>query len=175
MSDFLNAKPAEYYNTEDPITMEALADLPIEQIYGLKVGDKLYGFNIDSLFQWARKTRNSNPITNLPLSTLDLAFITDKYLQVHKKDGVVSIQVNSARGWDYGLITIMVGDFGQRTLGNLTLRFAHAIAEAGIQDFGRAVHPLQWNFIYAGRLFPSHAKLIDIPGFVAGHKITVSE
>lgn len=174
MIEDIAAKP-EYYNTEDPITIETLAELSAEQLYGLTVGDKLYGFNIDSLFQWARKTRNSNPITNLPLSSLDLAFITDKYLQVHTKDGVMSIQINSSQGWDYGLITIMVGDFGQQTLGDLTLRFAHAIAEAGIQDFGRAVHPLQWNFIYAGRMFPSHVKLIDIPGFVPGHKITVSE
>ncbi len=159
-------------NTEDPISLEPLSDLPLEQLYALKVGDKLYGFNIDTLFQWPRKTRNSNPITNLPLSELELALISEKYIEVHRKDGIISIQVNSEMGWEYGLITVMVGAFGELTIEDLVPAFRQAIEEARIDDFA-GVSSRYWLFIYAGMIFGPQVRLADIPGFVAGHKFTL--
>lgn len=163
----------EYCNTEDPISFETLTDLAPEQVYGLKVGDKYYGFNIDSLFQWTRKTRNSNPITNLPLTDLELAFITDRYLQAHKKDGVISIQVNSSMGWDYGLITIMVGDFAEKTVSDWVPQIMQGIYDAAIHDFNLA-SPAEWKYIYAGCFINPDTKLGEINGFASGHKLTVS-
>jgi hypothetical protein len=158
-----------FCNVEDPITFQDLAEISPERLYGLKVSNQTYGFDIDNLFDWCQQSRGMNPITNLPLTGLQRALINDKYIDAHRKDGVIGVQLNSPQGWSHGLLIMMVGRLDQWTLADLVPDIMELAVKVGIDDF----HSVAPGFVYAGRMISPDSRLSDIVGFVSGHKISL--
>jgi hypothetical protein len=158
-----------FCNTEDPISFEALADIDRDKLYGLKVSNQTYGFDIDNLFDWLQKSHGMNPITNLPLLGWEKASIVGKYIDAHRQDGVIGVQVNTTKGWDHGLVVMMVGALNEWTLAELVPEILQLATSLGIDDFESAAP----GFVYAGRIISPDSRLSDIAGFASGHKITL--